>query len=213
MKLLSKAIAIISKIGKISCLVGIVLITISSIIMTVLLVNTEFDGNSLIWNGNEVLKVEQNDDGYQMSSCGFIIVNINEKDLNKVNSFIQMGSKGELLLDVNLVFAYLVIVLAITMVLLNHLEKLFSNINRGDTPFTLENVKCIKIMAYSMISITVISGIFEIVLVFLIHNRFDVGFEAFDLVEILFLFSIAYIFEYGYEIQLDSNGKMYGEIE
>ena len=39
----------------------------------------------------------------------------------------------------------------------------------------------------------------------------DVDFELLSLVEILFLFSIAYIFQYGYEIQLDSKGKMYGE--
>ena len=29
--------------------------------------------------------------------------------------------------------------------------------------------------------------------------------------EILFMFVLAYIFEYGYEIQLDSKGKMYGQ--
>ena len=38
----------------------------------------------------------------------------------------------------------------------------------------------------------------------------DVGVELFDVVQILFLFGIAYIFEYGYELQLDSKGKMYG---
>lgn len=32
-----------------------------------------------------------------------------------------------------------------------------------------------------------------------------------DLVYILFLYTMSYIFEYGYEIQLDSNGKMYGD--
>ncbi len=38
----------------------------------------------------------------------------------------------------------------------------------------------------------------------------NIEFELFNLIEILFLFSIAYIFQYGYEIQLDSKGKMYG---
>ena len=50
-------------------------------------------------------------------------------------------------------------------------------------------------------------AIFEMVL----QSNLDVGFEMFDVVQILFLFSMAYIFEYGYEIQLDSKGKMYGE--
>ena len=34
--------------------------------------------------------------------------------------------------------------------------------------------------------------------------------EVSKLIISLIIFSIAYIFEYGYEIQLDSNGRMYG---
>lgn len=40
-----------------------------------------------------------------------------------------------------------------------------------------------------------------------------IGFEMMDLIYILFLFSMSYIFEYGYMIQLDSKGKMYGEVD
>ena len=37
------------------------------------------------------------------------------------------------------------------------------------------------------------------------------SFDSFSLIEILFLFAMAYIFEYGVEIQKDSDGKMYDE--
>lgn len=53
----------------------------------------------------------------------------------------------------------------------------------------------------------ILGGLFEI----LLKMDLDVDFELLSLVEILFLFSIAYIFQYGYEIQLDSKGKMYGD--
>ena len=53
------------------------------------------------------------------------------------------------------------------------------------------------------ISGTVVEGI--------LHVDLNVGIEIFNLIEILFLFSIAYIFEYGYEIQLDTKGRMYGD--
>ena len=33
--------------------------------------------------------------------------------------------------------------------------------------------------------------------------------ELFDFIEILFLFSMVYVFQYGYEIQRDSKGIMY----
>ena len=35
--------------------------------------------------------------------------------------------------------------------------------------------------------------------------------EISNILEILFLFAISYVFEYGYEIQKDSNGKIYGD--
>ena len=95
--------------------------------------------------------------------------------------------------------------------LLKHLEKLFENINKGDTPFTLENVNHIKKMSYFMIACIIISGIGEGILESAVRSEFSFGLEMFDIVEILFLYVLSYIFEYGYEIQKDSNGKMYGE--
>lgn len=95
-------------------------------------------------------------------------------------------------------------------ILLHALENLFENIYHGDTPFTLENVKYIKKMAYLLIIVTVLPNLMGVVFELILKMDLDIDFELFSLVEILFLFSIAYIFQYGYEIQLDSKGKMYG---
>ena len=38
----------------------------------------------------------------------------------------------------------------------------------------------------------------------------DVELELMNIIYILVVFSLSYIFEYGYEIQLDSKGKIYG---
>ena len=54
-----------------------------------------------------------------------------------------------------------------------------------------------------------VGSIFEIIL----NQDLSVSFEVFNVVEILILFVISYIFEYGYEIQLDSKGKMYGDVD
>ena len=37
------------------------------------------------------------------------------------------------------------------------------------------------------------------------------GFELMSILEILIIFSMSYIFEYGYEIQKDSKGIMYND--
>ena len=91
---------------------------------------------------------------------------------------------------------------------LNHLSQLFKNINEGDTPFTLENVHHIKTMSYFMIAITILTAIGNGISSLIMDQDFDLGF---DFITILVFYSIAYIFEYGYELQLDSKGKIYGE--
>ena len=50
-------------------------------------------------------------------------------------------------------------------------------------------------------------GVFEL----LLSTNLDIEFETYDLVEILFLFSLAYIFEYGRLLGLEAKGQMYGD--
>ena len=95
---------------------------------------------------------------------------------------------------------------------LSMLEKLFININDGDTPFILENVRYIKQMAFLMIASIILPNISGTLFELILKSDLDVGLELFDVVEILFLFGISYIFEYGYELQQDTKAKMYGEI-
>jgi len=108
-------------------------------------------------------------------------------------------------------FLFLIVNLFLYRIILKHLEDLFVNINNGDTPFTLENVKHIKQMAFFMIATIILPNVAGSIFEMVLQADLNVGVEALDVVEILFLFSMAYIFEYGYEIQLDSKGKMYGE--
>ena len=137
----------------------------------------------------------------------------NENTIIKLKEVFENNSKAVIIGYVETGFLFLIINLILYRTILKHLEYLFININNGDTPFTLDNVNHIKKMAYLMIATIILpiipGGIFELIM----KSDLDVGFELFDVVEILFLFSMAYIFEYGYELQLDSKGKMYGEVE
>lgn len=95
---------------------------------------------------------------------------------------------------------------------LSRLEKLFININEGDTPFTLENVKYIKEMAKLIIIALILPNAGGITFEKILVTDLGVDFELFDIVQILFLFGTSYIFEYGYELQQDTKAKMYGEV-
>ena len=69
--------------------------------------------------------------------------------------------------------------------------------------------KKISYLMIALIIITPISGSLFNSLLGL--SQTDSPFELMSILEILIIFSMSYIFEYGYEIQKDSKGKMYNE--
>lgn len=214
MKALSKAISIIAKIGKIISLVAIPIIAVSMIILAIVVGQIEIKDNQITWNNlNDTINIVETDEKISLKFNDTIIgETANSYELELAREILQNNSKEAILGYIETGFAFLIIVLVLTSMLLASLEKLFSNINQGDTPFTLENVQHIKKMAYLMIAITILPNIIGVLFEMLLRTDLNIGFELFSLVEILVLFSIAYIFEYGYEIQRDSKGKMYGEI-
>ena len=108
---------------------------------------------------------------------------------------------------------FLIVNIVIMIIILNYVEKLFNNIKNEKTPFTLDNVKFIKKISYLMIALILITPISDAVFSIIsgVSNGGDSPFEIINVLEILIIFSMSYIFEYGYEIQKDSRGKMYSE--
>lgn len=215
MKGLSSAIAIISKISRIAVLVAIPAIVATMIILGVLTSKMEFRDDILSFRGlDEEIRLVIDDDNSKIMVNGKTVLD-NIKDPNNTikifRDIINNNSKYVLIGYMELGFIFLLISLVFIYKMLKHLEQLFNNIKKGDTPFTLENVSHIKKMSYLMILVTLLPSFGGAIFEILLGLDLNVGFEMFTLLEVLFLFSIAYIFEYGYEIQLDSNGKMYGD--
>lgn len=213
MKNLSKAIAVMAKIGRIACIISIPALVISMIVIGIFASKTEIRGNDIIIHGNEVLSITDEGNSISLTFANSTVTEMTEhSEIAAFRELLQKNSMPVIIGYIETGFAFLLICLVLMIIMLKALENLFNNINEGDTPFTLENVGYIKRIAYLLIAVTVLPGavgaIFEGIL------KMDLslgGFGLFTLVEILFLFSIAYIFQYGYEIQLDSNGRMYGE--
>ena len=61
-------------------------------------------------------------------------------------------------------------------------------------------------MIIAIVAPTVLGMLFQAI----VKIDMNVGIELMNFVLVLIIFSLAYIFEYGYQIQLDSKGKMYG---
>lgn len=212
MKGLSKAISVIAKIGRILCIVSIPIIVASMILFAIVTSRMEIKDNKIMYKGDDMITIIEEDNKLTLNIENSTLVELtNEHDIYRLKSFLQDHSKVAIVGYVETGFSFLVISLILVIIMLKSLEKLFDNIHMGDTPFTLENVGYIKKIAYLMIAITIFPNIVGVIFEMILKTDLNVSFEMFSLVEILFLFSIAYIFQYGYEIQLDSKGKMYGD--
>jgi len=212
MKGLSKAISVIAKIGRILCIVSIPIIVASLILFAIVTSRMEIKDNKIMYKGDDMITIIEEDNKLTLNIENSTLVELtNEHDIYRLKSFLQDHSKVAIVGYVETGFSFLVISLILVIIMLKSLEKLFDNIHMGDTPFTLENVGYIKKIAYLMIAITIFPNIVGVIFEMILKTDLNVSFEMFSLVEILFLFSIAYIFQYGYEIQLDSKGKMYGD--
>ena len=210
MKTLTKILSLIGKIAGIVVKVAIPFVIIAMIIMPIFLSNIDIEDNKIISTNNNIQIQEHNDKiniTYKGHTAATDIDNRSIEELKRV----LKNNKTQSIVRIEIGFTTLVAFLVILSKLLEHLEELFDNINKGDTPFTLENVNHIKKMSYLMIACIVISGIGSGILESAVRDDLSFGLEMFDIVEILFLYVLSYIFEYGYEIQKDSNGKMYGE--
>lgn len=214
---LSKAIYIIARICKIITIIAVPIIIVSMMFLPYIINNIEVFENKIMFNGNEkyLIVVEENVDGNSLVRLrvgnAVIADESNLETIIKIKEVLTNNSKIQIIGYLETGFIFLLINIILYIIILMYLEKLFININNGDTPFTLENVNYIKKMAFLMIATIILPSMSGALFELILKTDLDVGFELFDVIQILFLFSMAYIFEYGYEIQLDSKGKIYGD--
>ena len=209
-KTLSNIIAMIGKIGSIVLKVAIPFIIIAMLIVPYIVSNLEIKENEITFKSESIKIVDEN----KIEVHG-VIIGEYDGDLedNEVIKVFTNNSKVKIISYFESAMIFLIINIVIMMIILNYVEKLFNNIKNNQTPFTLENVGFIKKISYLMIALIIITPISNI-LFNVISTSTKSGENSFGLIgilEILIIFSMSYIFEYGYEIQKDSKGKIYSE--
>ena len=209
-KTLSNVISIIGKIGSIVLKVAIPFIIIAMLIVPYIVSNLEVKENEITFKSESIKIVDEN----KIEVHG-VIIGEYDGDLadNEVIKLFINNSKVKIISYFESAMIFLIINIVIMMIILNYVEKLFNNIKNNQTPFTLENVGFIKRISYLMIALIIITPISNI-LFNVISTSTNSGENSFGLIgilEILIIFSMSYIFEYGYEIQKDSKGKIYSE--
>lgn len=212
MKGLSKGIYILGRIGKIASIIGIVGIAITMMIIPIVIGNIKVENNTFEIFGEKIkYKDEDNNIVLTYDNGEKIESSVETTEIKEMIEKLEETSSTKIIAFSEIALIFVIITLILLYLSMECLEKLFVNIHNGNTPFTIENVNYIKKLAIFMIAMVIVPNISGIIAEIIFKQDLGISFETFDLVYILFLFSMALIFEYGYEIQLDSKGKMYGE--
>ena len=225
MKGISRAIYVLAKIGKVLTTIAIPIIALVAIISIYLVANININNNVISFKNSDeqIVFIEANENGKMVLKIGGNEIDIAselkedvDEDFSKeaILGFMRnlnKTSKAQRILFVILFASIILANLILTRMLLDHLEKLFKNFMEGETPFTLENVNHIKKMAYFMIATIATPVVLTWITKAITTFETGMNLEINNIIEILFLFAMTYVFEYGYEIQKDSNGRIYGD--
>ena len=213
LKVLSKIIYILAKIGKILTYIAIPFIVLGMVIIPILMNKIDIKNDRIILKdkGNIISIVEKNDK---------LVINVKDakvaevtsaKDISKIKDFFNNNSKGTIIASGETALGFALISIIIAIILLRQVEKLFKNINKNDTPFTYDNVDYIRRIAFLMIINIILPAIASAVIELILKVDLNIHFGAYNLIEILALYVLVYVFEYGCKLQKDSKCKIYGE--
>ncbi len=209
-KTLSKVISVLSQIGRIVIWIAIPIIALLIILAPGVIKNIDIKEDQITYKDNKV-DILKEDNKLYITYDKTKIGDLSQDEYNRAVELFQNNSKTKLIVFTEMSMVSLEITLVLSLLILVNLKKLSDNIHDQDTPFTLENVKYIKKIAYLMIASIIIPNVGGSIFEGILLADLNIGFEMFDVITILTVFTLSYVFEYGYEIQLDTKAKMYGE--
>ena len=209
-KTLSNVISLIGKIGAIVLNVAIPFIILGMILVPYIVNNIEIKDNEIVFKTDNIKIIGEN----KIEIHDIIIgeFDIQDEDYDVIEMF-EDNSNIKIITYIETGLVFLLVELYIMIIILGCVEKLFNNIKDRTTPFTLDNVKYIKKISYLIIALILITPISDILfsIILGISTGGSSPFELMCILEILIIFSMSYIFEYGYEMQKDSQARMYNE--
>lgn len=214
MKSISKFIYIVARIFKACAVIGLVTASIMSFAIIGITTSSKIDTNKkqITVLGKKVL--------YELTEKEFSIINDNKniviasdltrKEVETINNALNLS------LDIRITITVLFIIsiigtLIIAIKLTEYLEKLFKNIHDNDTPFNMDNVFYMKKIALYSLLYLLCSDVFGGIAQGISTLDFNIDIELQNYVIAVIILAFSYVFKYGYEIQLDSKGKIYGD--
>ena len=196
LKIVSKTISICSKMLQVITIIISAVMIMCMLFIPSVINNTNTDNERIIVADKNVMEF-----------------NLDEMTTNTIVNVFKEHSKLEIILYTEIIMICLIISVMIISFAMLYLAKLFDSISKGETPFTLENLKNIKRVAILFISYLIFPDVSGTLFQWITKIDMNIDYEITKIFYVLIIICIYYIFDYGHQIQLDSKGKIYGEVE
>ena len=196
LKIVSKTISICSRILQVITIIISAVMIMSMLFIPSVINNADVNNESIIIADKNIMEF-----------------NLDEMTTNTIVNVFNEHSKLEIVLYAEIIMICLIISIMIISFAMLYLAKLFDSISKGDTPFTLENLKNIKRVAILFIAYLIFPDVSGTLFQWITKIDMNIDYEITKIFYVLIIICIYYIFDYGHQIQLDSNGKIYGEVE
>ena len=217
LKVLSKILEVVTIIGKVCSIIAIPCIALVMVCTPYVINNINVTDKKIefkIADKKVVLMEEGKNDTKLKVKVGDEVVADEEEGqvIAIVNKLLKNTSKKNVIAAAETGLAFAIATIVFSIIVMNYAIKFFRNLGTKETPFIEENVVYLRKMAKFMtvaLVLPIISGAIINVI-----TGYDMGdnVKTFDLLEILALFVISYVFEYGVELQRKSKKMLY-EVE
>ena len=196
LKMTSKTISVCSKVLQIITIIISAVMVISMFFIPSIVNNVNINGENVL-----------------ISNKNLQDLNLDEITSNTIANVFKEHSEIEIILYAEVIIVCLIISVIVISIAMSYLSKLFDNISKRETPFTLENLKYIKIIAVLVILYLIFPDLSGALFQWITKIDMNIEYEVTKIFFILIIGCIYYVFDYGHQIQLDSKGKIYGETE
>ena len=217
LRVLSKVLEVFGIIGKAFSIIAIPFLALCMFLAPVIVNHVEVKDNKVVITGFdeniEIYEEGKNDATIKIKAGDKVVAE--EKEEKIISEFKKMATnatKGKIIFIIEgyLVLAITLIILGI--VSLNYSIKLFRNIRTKDTPFIEENVLFIRKIAKFMIIMLAVNILGTVIIEIVTNYEINMDIGATNILYILALFILSYIFEYGVTLQKNSKKKIYEDV-
>lgn len=208
MKGLSKTIYIIGCILKVCSIIGIVVSALLLISSLIVLPNINVNvSNNTIKLFNKEYKYELNTK--LVVNDNIILDDLTSDDVNHINDYLNNVNSTKYGLTI-IVMISIVCLTVFAYKLFEYLEKLFRNFYNLDTPFKLENAEYIRKIAIYLALVNLVPDLLDLLVDLIFNINLNIEISLLNYLYVLIILAFYYVFKYGYEMQLNSDAKMYG---